>query len=46
MRCPYSECPFEGTQQEVDEHVTYVASIDDPDHTPDKYVGRDRERSE
>lgn len=37
MHCPYDGCPFEGTQDEVDDHVAYVTGlVDDPDHTEDK----------
>jgi hypothetical protein len=32
MKCPYGECPFQGTQTEVDEHVLYMQSWDDPEH--------------
>lgn len=33
ISCPYTDCPYQGeTQEEVDEHVTYVLSFDDPDH--------------
>lgn len=32
MNCPYIECPFQGTQAEVDDHVAYMVSIEDPDH--------------
>jgi hypothetical protein len=32
VRCPYDECGFEGTEEEVLEHVEYCKSFDDPDH--------------
>jgi len=32
MRCPYKDCTFQGTQEAVDDHVSYMAMIDDPDH--------------
>jgi hypothetical protein len=35
-KCPYGDCPFEGTQEEVDEHVAYCVSFGDPDHAEDK----------
>jgi len=31
-RCPYGECPFEGTVAEVEDHVEYMQSWDDPEH--------------
>lgn len=39
-RCPYDDCPFEGTQAEVDDHVGYLGSCFDPDHAPDKLKDR------
>jgi hypothetical protein len=31
--CPYENCPFEGTQEEVDDHLAYVTSVlDTPEH--------------
>lgn len=35
MKCPYANCPFEGTQKEVDDHVTYMISVGDKDHDSD-----------
>lgn len=33
--CPFEDCDFEGDgQDEVDEHVAYMASIGDHDHEP------------
>lgn len=40
MRCPYDDCPFEGTEAEVEDHVSYSISTDDEDHAADKL--RDR----
>jgi hypothetical protein len=34
--CPYGDCTFRGTQNEVDEHIVYLTGIDDPDHRPEK----------
>ncbi len=38
--CPYgrgnNRCPFQGSQDEVDDHVTYMASIGDEDHQEEK----------
>lgn len=36
MKCPYRECTFEGTPDEVDEHVTYCIGIEDPDHAEEE----------
>lgn len=36
MKCPYEGCTFAGTQEEVDDHVSYCVSIDDADHREDK----------
>lgn len=36
MNCPYDDCPFQGTQDEVDDHVAYLTMMDDPDHAPGK----------
>ena len=32
MRCPYSKCDFEGTENEVDEHLVEMTSRGDEDH--------------
>lgn len=32
MKCLAVYCDFEGTQEEVDEHLVYCISISDPDH--------------
>jgi hypothetical protein len=32
MRCPYNECRFEGTEEEVLEHIEYCKSFGDPEH--------------
>lgn len=40
MTCPYADCPFEGTRLELDDHVVYMASINDPDHRPEKLRNR------
>lgn len=34
--CPYGDCPFQGTEAEVDDHVGYMTTFDDPDHRVDK----------
>lgn len=45
MNCPYDDCPFEGTEAEVDDHVAYLTSFDDPDHAVDRLRDRrDRRR--
>lgn len=31
-RCPYDDCSFEGTEAEVDDHIVYMVSMNDPDH--------------
>lgn len=36
-QCPYDDCPFWGIPAEVDDHVAYMVSFDDPDHTPEKH---------
>jgi len=33
-RCPYGDCTFEGSDAEVEDHVAYMTSFDDPDHAP------------
>lgn len=35
-KCPYDDCPFEGTEGEVDDHVSYMTStmLNDPEHAP------------
>jgi hypothetical protein len=37
VQCPYGECPFEGTPEQVEDHVIYstLAHIDDPEHRPE-----------
>jgi hypothetical protein len=35
-KCPYDDCPFRGTEDEVDDHVAYMVSWDDPDHREEK----------
>jgi hypothetical protein len=37
-RCPYGDCTFEGTQEEVDDHCAYMAMIDDEEHQQDRRV--------
>lgn len=32
MKCRYPRCDFEGTQDQVDDHLAYVTSRHDPDH--------------
>lgn len=32
IKCRYPLCDFEGTQDEVDDHLAYVTSRHDPDH--------------
>jgi len=32
MKCRYNGCTFEGTPEEVEEHVDYCKSIGDPEH--------------
>lgn len=32
IKCPYGDCPFEGSQAEVDDHVVYVLGIGDTNH--------------
>lgn len=36
INCPYDDCPFRGTQEEVDDHVAYLTSMGDPDHAIEK----------
>ncbi len=41
-RCPYGDCDFRGTLEEVDEHVVYMIGIGDLEHAPNMLysVGR------
>jgi len=41
-RCPYWDCDFRGTLEEVDEHVVYMIGIGDLEHAPNMLysVGR------
>lgn len=33
ISCPYENCPFEGTQEQVDDHLAYVTSmLDNSEH--------------
>ncbi len=32
IRCPYGDCPFYGSQDEVDDHVDYLIGVQDPEH--------------
>lgn len=36
VRCPYGDCPFQGTEAQVDDHVVYVGTFNDKDHEPHK----------
>jgi hypothetical protein len=36
MKCPYDDCPFEGTEAEVEDHIAYMTGFGDPDHDIDK----------
>jgi len=40
MKCPYDDCPFEGTQKELDDHIVYLTIMNDSDHAPDKLKER------
>lgn len=47
MKCRY--CRFDGTQSEVDDHLTYCTSIGDPEHEPNlagRHLFRDFVRPE
>ena len=36
-QCPYDDCGFEGSEADVDEHITYmIGVVQDPDHAADK----------
>ena len=38
MKCPYRECDFEGTQAEVDNHLSYMTTmVKDREHQPDQH---------
>jgi hypothetical protein len=39
VRCPFAKCPFQGTQDEVDQHVILVTRWSDPEHEYAKYDG-------
>ena len=41
-KCPYDDCPFEGTEGEVDDHVSYMTStmLNDPDHAPARLIAQ------
>jgi hypothetical protein len=32
MKCPYSNCDFEGTKEEVDEHLAEMTARNDASH--------------
>lgn len=40
VRCPYNDCPYEGTAREVEEHIGYSVMMDDEDHREDKLNDR------
>lgn len=33
MNCPYRGCTFQGSEAEVEDHIDYMVSVGDDEHT-------------